>query len=34
MKKSIINVIAVIDYIEENLTGKLDLETIANSIHY
>lgn len=34
MKKNIINVLTVIEYIEDNLTEKLDLETIANAVHY
>lgn len=34
MKKNIINVVTVLDYIESNLTEKLDLETIANAVHY
>jgi len=29
-----INIEMVIDYIENNLDGKIDLETIANEIHY
>lgn len=34
MQKNIINVTAVIDYIENNLTDKLDLEIAARAVHY
>lgn len=34
MKNNIINVTAVIDYIENNLSEKLSLETVANAVHY
>lgn len=34
MQINIINVTAVIDYIESNLGDKLDLEIIANAVHY
>ncbi len=34
MEKHIENVMAAIDYIENHLYGKLDLETIANGVHY
>lgn len=34
MQKKIINVITVIDYIENNLSEKLDLETVSNAVHY
>ncbi|MEG0527423.1 MAG: AraC family transcriptional regulator [Longicatena sp.] len=34
MKNNIINVVTVLDYIEDNLAEKLDLETIANAVHY
>lgn len=32
--QNIINVAAAIDYIENNLAGKLDLEIVANAVHY
>lgn len=32
--KTIINVEAVVDYIENHLDGKLELETIATAVHY
>lgn len=34
MKNSIINVLTVIDYIENNLSEKLNLESISNAVHY
>ena len=34
MQKKIINVISVIDYIENNLSEKLDLETVSKALHY
>ena len=34
MQINIINVTAAIDYIENNLTDKLDLDTVANAVHY
>ena len=34
MKINIINVTAAIDYIENNLADKLDLEIVANAVHY
>ena len=34
MEHQVINIEMVIDYIENNLDGKIDLETIANEIHY
>lgn len=34
MKVNIINVSIVIDYIESHLTEKLDLETVAQAVHY
>lgn len=34
MQINIINVTAVIDYIESNLGDKLDLEIVANAVHY
>ena len=34
MKKNIINVELILQYIEDHLSEKLDLETIANAIHY
>lgn len=32
--RSVISIETVIDYIENHLDGKLDLETIANAVHY
>lgn len=34
MKTNIINVTALIDYIESNLANKLDLEIAADAVHY
>ena len=34
MEHQVINIEMVIDYIENNLDGKIDLETVANVIHY
>ena len=34
MEHQVINIEMVIDYIENNLDGKIDLETVANEIHY
>ncbi|EEG75916.1 transcriptional regulator, AraC family [[Clostridium] hylemonae DSM 15053] len=34
MQINIISVKAAIDYIESNLAGKLDLEIVANAVHY
>lgn len=34
MQKNITNVMAAINYIEEHLSGKLDLEIVANAVHY
>lgn len=34
MQINIINVAAVIDYIENNLADKLDLDTVAHAVHY
>ena len=34
MEHQVINIEMVIDYIENNLDGKNDLETVANEIHY
>lgn len=34
MQINIINVTAAIDYIENNLSNKLDLEIVANAVHY
>lgn len=34
MKVNIINVSMVIDYIESHLTDKLELETVAQAVHY
>lgn len=34
MQINIINVTAAIDYIENNLADKLDLEIVANAVHY
>lgn len=34
MEHQVINIEMVIDYIENNLDGKIDLETVANAIHY
>lgn len=34
MQKNIVNVTAVIEYIEEHLYNKLDLEVVANAVHY
>lgn len=33
-KQSIISIEAVIDYIESHLDGKLELETVAEAVHY
>lgn len=33
-KKSIISIEAVIDFIENHLDGKLELETVAEAVHY
>ena len=32
--RAIYNIEKVIDFIENNLNGKLDLETVANAVHY
>ncbi len=32
--QTVINIEAVIEYIEEHLDGKLELETVANAVHY
>ena len=32
--KSVVSIETVIDYIEANLDGKLDLETVAEAVHY
>ena len=32
--QSVINIEAVIDYIESHLDGKLELETVAEAVHY
>ena len=34
MEHQVINIKMVIDYIENNLDGKIDLETVADAIHY
>ena len=34
MEHQVINIEMVIDYIENNLDGKIDIETVANEIHY
>lgn len=34
MQKNIQNITAVIEYIEAHLTEKLDLDTIADAVHY
>ena len=34
MEHQVMNIEMVIDYIENNLDGKIDLETVANEIHY
>jgi len=34
MEHQVMNIETVIDYIENNLDGKIDLETVANEIHY
>ncbi len=34
MQINIINVITAIDYIENNLADKLDLEIVAGAVHY
>ena len=34
MSRNIKNVIATIDYIEDHLHEKLDLETVAKAVHY
>ena len=34
MGHQVMNIEMVIDYIENNLDGKIDLETVANEIHY
>lgn len=34
MQRNIINVTSVINYIEDNLTEKLDLEIVAHAVHY
>lgn len=34
MQKNIINVMSAINYIEEHLSGKLDLEIVAGAVHY
>ena len=32
--QSVISIAAVIDYIESHLDGKLELETVAEAVHY
>ena len=32
--QSVISIEAVIDYIESHLDGKLELETVAEAVHY
>lgn len=32
--KTVVSIETVIDYIEANLDGKLDLETVAEAVHY
>ena len=32
--QSVISIAAVIDYIENHLDGKLELETVAEAVHY
>lgn len=34
MENQVINIEIVIDYIENHLDGKLELETVANAVHY
>ena len=34
MSYKVINVITAIDYIEEHLSEKLDLDIVANAVHY
>lgn len=34
MSKNVVRIISVIGYIEQNLSEKLDLELIANAMHY
>lgn len=34
MPKNIVNVTSVIEYIEDHLSDKLDLEVVANAVHY
>ncbi len=34
MSYKVINVITAIDYIEEHLSEKLDLDVVANAVHY
>lgn len=34
MKKHVVNIETVIDYIETNLNGKIDLEQVSEAVHY
>ena len=34
MKKHVVNIETVIDYIETNLNGKIDLEQVSETVHY
>jgi len=34
MRDHVVNIETVLDYIEANLDGKLDLETVAEAVHY